>query len=287
MKITILMTTFNRKDSTIRCLTSLAAAIRAARDLDVRIILADASSPDNTRAAVQKQFPDVHTLSVPSSCYWASGMRAAWKSAQETDFDILMWLNDDVVLETHSLQALAALSHELPRKSIIVGAFHEPDSANISYGGARLGPRFRRLSFKKVLPSTRPQPIDSANGNLVWIPRATDLIVGGFPAKYTHGMADNAYTLEARRRGIGVFLAPNTLGSCESNSICGTWRDKSLSARARLALIRSPKGLPFAQYWRFCVRYGGTTGLLYALKPYVSLQLLRLQEVARKKPVSG
>ena len=273
LRVTVLMTTYNRCDITLRCLESLSVAIDRIASSSSRIILVDASSPDGTAATVRANYPSIEVVDASSNTYWASGMRQAWELAQENEYDVLIWLNDDVVLGEDALETLCTVSECMKNRAIVVGAFRDPSSGTVTYGGSLRGPILRRLSMTPVAPSADPEPIDAANGNLVWIPVAIDKALGGFPSDYTHGMADNAFTLGARRSGIPVLLAPGTLGTCRRNSLSGTWQDKSLPSQRRFRLLRSAKGLPFREYWKFCLRYGGLTGPLYAVKPYVTLAL--------------
>lgn len=284
------MTTFNRRETTLRCLRTLDVAVAALVGHRVHVVLVDASSPDGTADAVRELFPEVEVLTASSDTFWAGGMRQAWDRAQDRHYDVLIWLNDDVVLDPHALEVLHRTHERSSGAAVVVGAFRDPFSGAPSYGGTRRGPALRRLSMSPVEPGEESQSIDAANGNLVWVPRAIDQRLGGFPAGYTHGMADNAFALEARRHGLPVVLAPSTVGTCARNPIEGSWLDSQLPTERRIELLKSPKGLPFADYWRFCVRYGGVTGPLYALKPYATLYtrwaLDRVRR-ARRRGTSG
>lgn len=154
-----------------------------------------------------------------------------------------------------------------------MGATRDPVSDEPTYGGFVLGPWWRRLSMRAVTPNGQPKRIDAANGNLLLAARTVDDQVGGFPRGFVHGMADNDYTLRARKIGIHSYLTPTAIGTCERNRVQGTWKDLQLPPHERLRLLRSPKGLPFSTYWSFCLRHGGLTGPLYAIKPYASILL--------------
>lgn len=264
------MTTFNRKETTLRCLRSLFNA-NSPKVLELNVVLVDASSSDGTIEEINTKFPDVETFSATSDTYWAQGMRLAWERAQNSDYDALVWLNDDVVLHKNALNVIVSEANQVDQSAIIVGAFEDPCTKDSTYSGFMYGPRFRRLSMRKEMPNGTLNRIDAANGNLIWIPNHLDKQLGGFPRNYTHGIADNAFTLEARRKNIYAFLTPISIGTCARNSISGTWKDSSLPAVQRLKLLNSPKGLPFREYWYFCTRYGGSTGFIYALKPSLSL----------------
>lgn len=269
-RVVVIMTTFNRKETTLKSLSSLFNA-NSPKVLELNVVLVDASSSDGTIEEVNSKYPDVETFSATSDTYWAQGMRLAWERAQNYEYDALVWLNDDVVLYKNALSVISSEANQMNQNAIIVGAFEDPCTRVSTYSGFTYGPRFRRLSMRKEMPNGALNRIDAANGNLIWIPKHLDEQLGGFPSNYTHGIADNAFTLEARRKNIFAFLTPIPIGTCSRNSISGTWKDSSLPAVQRLKLLNSPKGLPFGEYWYFCTRYGGSTGFIYALKPFVSL----------------
>ncbi len=273
MNVCVIMTTYGRRDTTLKCLHSLAAAAKGV-DWNLQIVMVDASSPDGTADAVAAKFPRVQIFSAPASTYWAGGMRLAWLHAQGKAYDALLWLNDDVVLYPDALLSLNGLVATTGNRAVVVGAFEDAVTRAHTYGGAVRGSFFRRMSFQQVKPSGSLTPIDAANGNLVWVPSSVDASIGGFPSAYSHSMADNAFSLDARRLGVDVFLSPQPMGCCSRNVDDGTWKDTQLSAMKRLSLLRSPKGLPASEYWRFCIKYGGVTGILYAVKPYVRLYML-------------
>lgn len=270
------MTTYNRKEVTLKCLHSLFNA-NLPKILELRVVLVDASSDDGTLRAVNSEFPQVAVSTTTSNTYWAQGMRLAWERAQNLDYDAILWLNDDVVLHKNALGVIVSESKKENHNAIIVGAFEDPRTRESTYSGFTYGPRFRRLNFRRAIPNGTNTRIDAANGNLVWVPKLLDDQLGGFPRNYTHAIADNAFTLEALRKKINTFITPIPIGTCARNSISGTWKDSSLTARQRFKLLNSPKGLPFVEYWHFCMRYGGSTGFLYALKPFVLIffELLR------------
>lgn len=276
------MTTFNRKETTLRCLRSLAAT-NAEKLVQMRIFIVDASSSDGTREAVAEEFPDVDISSASSDTYWATGMRQAWERAQVTQYDALLWLNDDVILDADAIAKIKGAVQEFEHQSIIVGAFRDPETSEPTYGGFKFGPVLRRLSMAAVKPNGSLTAIDAANGNLIWVPNEIDKKLGGFPKGYSHGMADHAFTFEARRKGISVLLTAETVGTCGRNAITGTWQDTSLTVGRRLELLKSPKGLPFTEWWRFCVRYGGLSGPLYAVKPYLTVYLHNVKDTLSKR----
>ena len=73
--ISVLMTSFNRREKTLGCLKGLFAQEGLTSEFSVRVTLVDASSPDGTAAAVNEFLPDVNVIEASSNVYWGEGMR--------------------------------------------------------------------------------------------------------------------------------------------------------------------------------------------------------------------
>ena len=81
--IAILLTVFNRKEKTIKCLHNITAqSLPADTKLDIYIV--DGGSTDGTVESVKTQFPHVNIKTV-DGVFWNRGMIEAWKMAEETE----------------------------------------------------------------------------------------------------------------------------------------------------------------------------------------------------------
>lgn len=268
VRISVLMTTFNRPEATRSVLEKLTLAAQTLPRTELMIYIADASTDGRTKA-LARGFHNVQYEAVSSDTYWAQGMRSAWESAQLSRSSFLLWLNDDVDLDLDAIARLLLASEEQHAKAIIVGGTRHPVDGSTTYSGYITGRSLNRLNMTLVEPARVPQRCDAFNGNVVLIPTAIDGLLGGFPQGYIHSLADLAYGLSARRRGVEIYLAPGSFGTCARNSEVGTWKDKSLPRRDRLRDLAGPKGLTPGPWFRFCWTYGNAFSLLAAAKPYV------------------
>jgi GT2 family glycosyltransferase len=268
----ILLASYNRREKTLTALESIAREAR--NGLDLHVILVDASSPDGTAAAVRDQFDQelVSVLDVPDTTYWAQAMRVAWLEARVVDAAAVVWLNDDVLLDDGALVKLQRWSAELDHSAALVGSVR--DASAITYSGYRRGPWWNRLKLTLVPPNGQFQACDTFNGNVVWIPRGLDDLVGGFPDGFVHGMADLAYGFRLRQKSVSIYVAPEAVGVCARNSIRGTWQDPELDPRTRWKLVNSPKALPIGPWARLALRHGGVLGFLQLVKPYIDITLM-------------
>jgi len=255
MRIAALMTCHNRRDSTLLCLDAFfRAAVNAAGQADVDVYLVDDGSTDGTGSAVRERFPEVHVITGTGSLFWCGGMRLAWETAAERDFDIYLWLNDDVVLDADALcRLLDGLEDRLRAghgPCIIVGATSHPDlpTGRPSYGG---------LAADGVMPATdQIRRIEYFNGNVVMVPREPFNILGFLSAAYTHGLADVDYGVRARRKGVSTWLVPGVVGLCRTNGV-PLWQRPDVPLWTRLVALHRPTGCPPWQMARLIWRNGG------------------------------
>ncbi|WP_370328376.1 glycosyltransferase family 2 protein [Euzebya sp.] len=266
VRVTVLMTVHDRRDTTLACLRALGAQAHV-DDVDVSVVLVDDGSSDGTADAVRAAFPAVRILQGDGELFWNGGMRAAWAAAWDGDPDFYLWLNDDTLLDPGALRLLidthaAVVTATTP--AIVAGAITDPDSGAVNYSGVRQDP-VRRLRFDPVVPDGRPIEADTMNGNAVLVPRAVARRVGTLSRRYTHGMGDYDYGLRARRVGCAVWVAPRPLGRCSTNPGFTTTGE----GRADLRRLRGVKHLPPEEWRAFARRWAGPAWPAYWLSPYL------------------
>ncbi len=264
--VAALMTVFNRRETTWRCLDQLRS-----QDLPggvrLEVYMVDDGSTDGTSSMVQSEHPDVHLLEGTGSLFWTGGMHLADRTAWLSEPDYLLWLNDDVDLDPDAVAVLLQSARQTSDRAIVVGAVTDPASGEVSYGGhRRVG---RPLDLEIVAPSGSIQSVDTMNGNVVLVPSAVRSVVGPPDLAFSHNMADMDYAFRARWAGFGVVLAPRSIGRCEPNRRKHRWRDPSVPLRERFELVRSVKGMPVREWWVFTRRHTGRWWPRYLVSPYL------------------
>lgn len=266
-RVAVLMTCFNRRETTMRALDRLFT--QELDDILLEVVLVDDGSCDGTSAAVRASFPTVSVIQGTGELYWTGGTCAADAQAWLTDPDFELWLNDDVHLDLTAVQTLVDAAHVSDNRAVIVGSCVDPETGVPSYGGyRRLNPR-RPLELSRVAPTGQLEPLDTMNGNVVLVPSAVRQSIGSLDRRFSHNMADLDYGFRARSKGWEVTLAPRSIGTCPPNPSKARWRDPRVPLRERLQAVVSFRGLPPEEWFAFTRRYCGWRWPRYFISPYV------------------
>lgn len=254
VKIAVLMTCFNRVETTLKCLELLfAQKLPDSAVLDVWLV--DDASPDKTGEIVKAAYPRINVIMSPGNLYWAKGMRLAWDTASSAeDYDYYLWLNDDTMLFENAIVGLVADDETIDDEAIrvIVGTTcTSPESpGNLSYGC--------RTSSGVVAPIGVPQKVtsDAMSGNCVLIPRRTFTSIGPICGDYHHAFADRDYSLMLKAKGGYKYVSSRVIGSCPQQPerylhLTG------LPLKKRLELLFHPKGYSLHDTYILRMRHFG------------------------------
>ena len=141
MKFAILITVFNRKEKTLKCLDSVMDSLMLATiKPDISVFLTDDGSTDGTSMAIrEKMYPfPINILQGDGSLYWNGGMIKSWKAAIDSgeEFDGFLWLNNDTEILPgfwDELQEADKYCHSKYGKGgIYVGSTYGNDNANLN-----------------------------------------------------------------------------------------------------------------------------------------------------------
>lgn len=270
LTIAVLMTAFNRRDTTLRALRGLVDQ-KLPSSVKLCTYVVDDGSTDGTAESVRAAHPEVNLLHGNGSLFWTGGMHLADSVAWSASPDYLLWLNDDVDLCADAVAVLLESARACGNEAIVVGAVLDPSTSGVTYGAYR---RINRpLDLQIMMPNGQLQDADTMNGNVVLIPAAVRRAVGSPDLTFSHNMADMDYAFRARGLCYRVVLAPTAIGRCALNLGKNRWQDATLPLRERLALVRSVKGLPPREWWHFTRRHTGRHWLRYFVSPYATALL--------------
>ena len=250
MRIAVLMTCHNRRETTLACLRRLFAARQGAR-LDVYLV--DDGSTDGTGEAVRAAFPRVTVVAGDGTLYWARGMETAWRAAG-AGYARYLWLNDDALLDEAALEA--ALEAD-DGQSLVVGTLVDA-AGRPTYG----------LNVNGWV-----------NGNFVLVPHAVFRRVGMICGRYAHAWADGDYALHVRRAGFKVVDC-GVVGTTEGHPLRPDLR--ALSLRERWRSLFDPKGWNLHDLWLYRRRNWGRVAALVSCTHFLGHVLLTRKRSAQR-----
>lgn len=270
----ILMTCFNRRETTLKCLDAIENIRREALNLDLSLIMVDDNSSDGTAEAALENHPWIHVIQHKAEpLFWCRGMHKAFTEAMYTGFEYYVLLNDDTILTADAVQRLLDCENQVRTSDqytcIVVGSTQDAIGGNHTYGGKRLISTHRPIKLKSIAPTNTPQPLDTFNGNIVLIPCQVASKIGNLDPTYEHAFGDIDYGLRARKAGIDIWLATGFHGFCQLNSVKGTYHDLTLPIFERWNILISRKYLPFRSWARFTKQHAGLFWPLYFIYPYL------------------
>ena len=257
-EIAVLLTCYNRKNKTVNCLNSFYNANKP-EEYKFDIYLVDDGSTDGTGDVVKNVFSDINIINGSGNLFWAGGMRLAWKMALEhKDYNAFLLLNDDVLLHNEFLNHLIETDKYALKKNkktgIYSGATIDDNTNQTTYGGYRLIKNHFVVRSKLLTPRKVPQQCELTNANILWISKETVDAIGIFDEQYTHGIADFDYSLQAVKKKIPVYLAPNIGGVCIHDHGVN-WKPNNSSLKERIVYLKSPKGLAYKEYLYYIRRH--------------------------------
>lgn len=260
-----------------RCTLTLAAiaALRAQRlpaGLELTVILVDDGSTDGTARQVAERFPEVRILAGDGTLFWNGAMTLAQRRAMADNFDFHLWLNDDVALHDTAIADLLRIHDQQTAAAqtapIVVGSTLDGSTGQPSYGGHSRRPGVHPFRFMRLFADgERALPCDTFNGNCVLVPRPAFERLGPIDPAFAGGqpLGDTDYGLRAGQAGIPMLLAPQPVGTCQSNPRTTPWENPDLPLGRRLGALCGPLGPLRRQTAHFYRRHGGPAWVLWWL----------------------
>lgn len=215
----VLLACHNRCDLTVRAITAFAHAAMAA-GVDADFTVFDDGSTDGTAEALAALDLSITVIAGDGSAFWSRSMAEAEDRVLREYNDphgYVVWLNDDVDLDVDFLEIVLAAISEAP-SAVLVGPMRDPVTRQLTYSGHRRG-GFHPLSFFPVEPNGSLLPIETFNGNLVFVPMKLARALGGIDGTLSHLGADTDYGLRVRSMGFDLYLLPRFVGSCAHNPV--------------------------------------------------------------------
>lgn len=279
-KVLIVILNWNQYESTRETLVSL-------RRMDYQnsdIVLIDNGSTDGSLSRIGTEFPEIRTVANGKNLGVAGGRNVGIVLAQESNYDHLLFLDNDVQVAPDFLTELVravALDSNIGGAQPLILHLQEPE--RIFSAGGQFFPlichhRSRRGErTKELLEDDRPVEIDWMSGGGQLIKREVFSRVKGFDEDYyPYGCEDAQMGLDMKKAGYKILLAPKA--RIQHPQKVGqdwmTYKTRNM-ARSLSIFIRKNStrtGLPLAMGWHL-VNYV----LRYSLKYLLSARFDQLR----------
>lgn len=261
MRIAALLTCFNRKDKTLKCLESLFS-VRP----DCDVYLVDDGSTDGTSELVRGTFPKIHIIKGNGRLFWSRGMYTAWKEALKNDYDFYLWLNDDVELLPFFIDELLLCKEMVCDDCIVSGLVGDIHGNGVLYGGSDVNKHL-------IQESDCPQNIYYMNGNVVLVPRSVVKRIGIIDPVLHHDLGDVDYGLTAIENGIKVISTRRIIALGYPNNFCRV-RKWGVNVIERFRQLSRPLGSPLKLNFYFRNKHYGILKALAFCSYLVIINLL-------------
>lgn len=219
MPLHVLIACHNRRNLTVRAITTFAAAATTA-GVKADFTVYDDGSTDGTAEALAALDLPIIRIAGDGSAFWSRSMAEAEKHVLHSygDEGYVVWLNDDVELDEDFLEVALAAAKRVP-SAVLVGAMRDPETGHLAYSGQRRG-GLHPFNFVLVQPDGTLQVIETFNGNLVFVPMKIARVLGGIDGSLSHFGGDTDYGIRVCEGGFELLLLPRVVGSCAQNPSC-------------------------------------------------------------------
>jgi GT2 family glycosyltransferase len=260
--IAVLITSFNRKVKTMKCLEKLFAQNSA--NFLLRVFLVDDGSSDGTSAAISKEYPQVQIIEGDGCLYWNRGMHKSWTEAVKYDNDFYLWLNDDTYLYKNAIKNMLETSSKVGGGAIIVGSTCSILNENLTTYGGRRGQKVIQIHGNEIMECS------TFNGNFVLIPNSVYNKLGKLDYKFRHSFGDIEYGMRAINNNIKIYISPYHVGTCEHHDSIITCFSPETNILVRFKHFYSPLGMNPQEFFYMNLKY---KGFFIASKIFISTHL--------------
>ncbi len=271
MKIAAIILNWNGGRDTLECLASLAK-IKLAKTHTIQVIVVDNASTDDSIATIKKKFPKTFIIENSHNIGFSGGNNAGIRYALQENFDYILLLNNDTIIDADCIEQLVVYSKSYDNKGIFgpkiyfyPGCEFHKKRYTTAQRGKVIWYAGGRLDWDNVLPTHRgvdeidtgqfasESETDFISGCALFAHRSIFEDVGMLDERYFVYYEDIDWSVRAKKLGYQLIFAPHAMvwhknaGSSGSGSPTHQYymiRNQLLfgmrhvGIRAKLALIR-------------------------------------------------
>jgi hypothetical protein len=249
------------------CLDSL----HDAGDPDLRVVLVDNASSDDSVAWTRARHPRVEVIETGANLRWAGGNNAALArlAAEGWPHDHVLLLNNDTVVQPGSLTRLGMAVTADPRAWVATPRIaYAAEPRRLWYDGGRVGAwtgwiRHEGIRQPATGRETTPRLVEYGTGCALLLTRRALQRCGLLDTVYHFYGEDVDYCLRVRRAGGGVLHVPSAVILHKVSASLGAEspRKAYLRSRSHVRLLR--RHWPRSRWWALLpaqVAYHGAHG---------------------------
>ena len=200
--------TFNHYLDTKECLESLIQTDYS----NLRIVLVDNGSSDDTVKSVQAEFPQIHVIENTENLGVPAGYNVGFQHALQKGANYILMLNNDTVISPTMVTQLLEVAQSDPKVGIVMPKilyYDRKDQVWSTGGKYRAFPPAILLTDKANLDNNQIHMIEYAPSCGLLIHRQAFEHVGLFDPGYFFFFDDWDFSERVRAHGLHIWLTPN------------------------------------------------------------------------------
>ena len=206
-KLSLVLVCYNKAHLSILCLASIAANA----DVSYEVVIVDNGSTDETGRLLDR----IDGARMIRNSVNEGFSRACMQAAESAQGECLCFLNNDVLLQPHTLSA--AMTNFEDAGIGVVGGKILLANGDLQEAGSIIWQDGAAVGYGRGDKPDRPQyefrrPVDYCSGVFFFTPRRLFLELGGFSALYSPAYYEDAdYCMKVWRQGLQVVYEPRAV----------------------------------------------------------------------------
>ncbi|NTV99387.1 MAG: glycosyltransferase family 2 protein, partial [Chlorobiaceae bacterium] len=211
-KTCIVVLNWNGARDTIACLVSIRSAI----DPSTAVLVVDNGSSDGSADRILKAFPDTEIVRLPRNLGYAAGNNAGFRRVEEMQAEMVVFLNNDTLVEGNFLLPLVETLEKNPGAGIAVPKicyFDDPQKIWYAGGQVRLSTglvRHAGIRRQDGPEFSRPGTTDYATGCCIAMRCRDFRRAGGFDEGFGMYSEDVDLSLRVKAMGFTIEYVPSS-----------------------------------------------------------------------------
>lgn len=201
MSVAIIIVNYNGLADTLDCIKSVKKD-----SMSATIFVVDNGSRLDESVAIKEHFPEVRTIRSDVNLGFAGGNNVAIKEALKENFDYIMLLNNDTVIDERMIENLFEIANDHTVALPNMYYFDYPDT--LWFGGGKIHRFCGKVSHLQNV-STVPYEINFATGCCFLAHRSIFEKVGLLSENYFMYCEDVDFSIRLIRAGITIKMVPN------------------------------------------------------------------------------